>query len=119
MTYQYGHWTSPYIISDTTFGFVYCITNTLTQKKYIGCKQIKVKKKRNDWQSYTGSSKQLNADISKHGKQHFTYSILSIHNNKQELKLSEALEILQRNALQSSEYYNIWIMLRFSNNKKR
>ena len=37
-----GHWTtSLHIEEDIPFGFIYKITNNITQKKYIGKKQCK------------------------------------------------------------------------------
>ena len=75
------HWidlrTNKDFVPDTLdrFGFVYVITNIKTKKAYIGCKQFYIGKDQtpSKWQSYTGSSKYLNADIKKIGKKHFTF----------------------------------------------
>ena len=63
---------------ELPFGFVYLITNTVSDMKYIGKKQIEKRTKRpplkgkkrkriiigeSDWKTYTGSSDRLNADI--------------------------------------------------------
>ena len=59
---------------DEYFGFVYVITNKLTTKQYIGCKQYwqmrkRKKHKPSNWRVYTSSSKDLNEDIDKLGMQ--------------------------------------------------
>ena len=77
-------------LPEDCVGFVYIITNTLTDKKYIGKKLAKFskttyrtvklkngKKKRkrikgkieSDWQEYYGSSPNLTEDINNLGKQ--------------------------------------------------
>ena len=88
-----GHWilSENIVIDENTFGFIYEIKNKITNKKYIGKKQcfsrLKRKplkgKKRNrisqvqsDWQTYTSSSKDLNEDIQKYGKENFEFKIL-------------------------------------------
>ena len=45
---ELGHWvlTEGVILTEDTFGFIYEITNTINQKKYIGKKQCKSKLKR-------------------------------------------------------------------------
>jgi hypothetical protein len=77
-------------VPSKAFGFVYMITNTITSKMYIGRKyfvskrrkKVKGKKRRTivrtetDWSTYTGSSKTLNKDIAKTGKDKFTFEIL-------------------------------------------
>ena len=72
-------------------GFVYEITNTTNNKKYIGKKLARFKRYRrplkgrvnkrrysvaSDWQEYYGSSDALNEDIDKIGKDKFTREIL-------------------------------------------
>ena len=83
---NYGHWTynlEEKEIPEHFYGFIYLITNTTNQKKYIGKKQARTIKKRpplkgrknkrhveveTDWKTYTGSSDRLNEDIEKYGK---------------------------------------------------
>ena len=83
---NYGHWTynlEEKEIPDTFYGFIYQITNTTNDRKYIGKKQsttilkrppLKGRKnkrhvvKETDWKIYTGSSDKLNEDIQQLGK---------------------------------------------------
>ena len=81
-----GHWVSTTTAPSAAYGFVYCITNTVEQRMYIGKKQmqsvlkqrpLKGKTKRRhkvvetDWKTYTSSSNELNQDIIKFGKDKF------------------------------------------------
>ena len=72
------------------FGFVYLITNLHSGKGYIGCKQYKLytklKERESDWKTYTGSSKWLNEDIKKIGKEHFKFEIIAEYKNKRSLR---------------------------------
>lgn len=120
---DYGHWLccEGVSITDTTFGFIYEITNTCTGMKYIGKKQctsrIKRKplkgKRRNridykdsDWREYTSSSNELNNDIIKYGKDKFEFKILKPCGSKWELAYEEIKEQIQRNVLLRDDYYN-------------
>ena len=105
-------------------GFVYIITNQLTNRKYIGkknfyfskTKQVKGKKKRfkvdSDWQTYYGSNKELAADVEKLGKENFKREILRLCKSKGEFSYFEAKYQFDYNVLESEEYYNSWIMCR-------
>jgi len=118
-----GHWILEEGVSiyDETFGFIYEITNLVTNKKYIGKKQcfmrIKRKplkgKKRNriskaesNWKDYTSSSFDLNEDIKKYGKGNFQFKILKTCNSKWELAYEEIKEQIIRNVLLRDDYYN-------------
>jgi len=118
-----GHWilTEGTVINDETFGFIYEITNTVTDKKYIGKKQcqsrIKRKplkgKKRNridfkesDWKSYTSSSKELNEEIEKYGKDKFIFKILRTCDSKWALAYYEIKEQIDKNVLFREDYHN-------------
>jgi hypothetical protein len=75
---------------DEYFGFVYVITNKLTTKQYIGCKQYwqmrkKKKHKPSSWRVYTSSSKYLNEDIDKIGKRRFKFEIIQEYKTKRGL----------------------------------
>lgn len=106
------------------YGFVYCITNLLNGKKYIGkkffysskTKQVKGKKKRikvsSDWQTYYGSNEELKKDVIIHGKENFKREILHLCLSKGAAGYLEAKEQFTNGVLESDEYYNTWIMVR-------
>jgi len=112
---------------ENHYGFVYMIVNNLTGKKYIGKKvfyskitrpPLKGKKRKrrmiktSNWEKYWGSSKYLNEDIKKLGKDNFTREIISLHPDKteinyHELKLQVMLDVLQStNKNDERLYYN-------------
>lgn len=106
-------------------GFIYVITNTSNNRKYIGKKIFKFsrirkrKGKRNerlqvesDWQSYTGSSEELNNDIKELGEDKFTKEILYLCTSKSSMNYMEAKTIFLHGALESDNYYNKWLSLR-------
>jgi hypothetical protein len=118
-----GHWilAESVNITENSFGFIYEITNTVTNKKYIGKKQCKSKLKRkplkgktnkrieireSDWKEYTSSSNELNQDIEKFGKDKFIFKILRECGSKWELAYFEIREQLDRNVLLKEDYYN-------------
>ena len=116
-----GHWTCDEQWDELPFGFVYLITNTVDNKKYIGKKQIEKRTKRpplkgkkrkrifvgeSDWKTYTGSSDKLNADIEKHGKDKFKFEITYSCGTKSELAYIETLYQFQAEALLREDYYN-------------
>ena len=116
-----GHWTLKTDMVDNAFGFIYEITNNLTNRKYIGKKQmrtlrklkpLKGKKKtrrvekETDWKTYTGSSNELNEDIKTLGKNNFTFEILAFCNSKSHLSYEEIKMQIQKDVLLKEEYYN-------------
>lgn len=118
-----GHWilSENVSINESTFGFIYEITNNVTNKKYIGKKQCFMRLKRkplkgnkrnrichleSDWKSYTSSSKELNEDIKKYGKDSFTFKILKTCNSKWELAYFEIKEQIDNSVLLRDDYYN-------------
>lgn len=118
-----GHWTLPegVTMDEKTFGFIYEIANTETGKKYIGKKQCRsrvVKKplkgktrnriehKESDWKFYTSSSKELNEDIRKHGKERFTFTIVRLCDSKWALAYFEVKEQIDRQVLFRQDYHN-------------
>ena len=99
------------------FGFVYLITNLQSGKGYIGCKQYKLytklKERGSDWKTYTGSSKWLNEDIQKIGKEHFKFEIIAEYKNRRSLRYYELYYQMKFNVLSSTiegtdepAYYN-------------
>jgi hypothetical protein len=106
--------------------FVYCIYNELNGKKYIGkkkiffskTKQVNKKKKKvqviSDYQTYYGSSKELQDDVEKFGKENFKREILHLCKTPAESSYLEIYEQIIRNALLSDDYYNAYIGCRIS-----
>lgn len=107
------------------YGFVYVITNIITNKQYIGkklfwhkkIKILKGKKKRylaeSDWRDYYGSSPALKEDIELHGIANFKREILHLCKNKGECTYYEAKEQFKRDVLKKPDlYYNDWIICR-------
>jgi hypothetical protein len=137
-----GHWTLSEGVEykPNAFGFVYMITNTVNDRKYIGKKQClsKVKRpplkgktrkrstqKESDWKSYTGSSTELNSDIAKYGKENFVFEILEWCGSKWELGYKEIKKQLHYDVLLSEQFYNGIMHVRigkppkdFTNDKK-
>ena len=120
-------------LPDDCVGFVYLITNTTNNKKYIGKKLAKfskttyktvklkngTKKKKkirskidSDWQEYYGSSPNLTEDINKLGKDKFKREILYYCKSKSECSYIEAREQFTNKVLESDEYYNGHIQVR-------
>lgn len=105
-------------LADTYVGFVYLITNQTTGMKYIGKKrfkrvhtyQLKKKKKRrmveSDWKDYTGSNAQLNEHVQ--SDHILVKEILHLCSSLGWCSYYETLEILQREALQREDFYNLW-----------
>ncbi len=102
------------------FGFIYIITNRLTNQKYIGKKQFfsitrktvkgrKNKKriiKESKWETYTGSSVHLNKDIDLHGLDAFHFEIVSLHETKGSLYYAEVELMIINDAIRSPQFYN-------------
>jgi hypothetical protein len=110
-------------IPEGYYGFVYNITNLLSNKQYIGKKffysqkqrQVKGKKKKykaeSDWKDYYGSNDELRSDIELHGKDNFSRTILYLCKTKGECSYYEAMQQFQENVLFHPElYYNSWVM---------
>lgn len=109
------------MISDNV-GFVYFIINTTKKKAYIGKKlftksktyQKNKKKKRtrikSDWESYTGSNKQLNEDIM-NGDKYYKF-IYMLCKTKGWCSYWETKTIMDFNALIDTNYYNDWVSCR-------
>lgn len=91
------------------FGFVYCITNLLTGKKYIGRKNFyshrkpKGKTRRvkqfSNWMNYYGSCDYLKEDIKLLGKENFKREILSLHKTQGKLNYEETRQLFLNNVL--------------------
>lgn len=132
---EIGHWIleENVLIDSDTFGFIYEITNKITNKKYIGKKQCisKIKKKplkgkkrkriefkESDWKFYTSSSTELNEDIKKYGKENFVFKILRTCSSKWALAYFEIKEQIDKNVLFDENYYNGIINVRIGSAPK-
>jgi hypothetical protein len=118
-----GHWQLADGLQENpeAFGFIYEICNKSLDKKYIGKKQccMRIKRKplkgnkrnrithvESDWKNYTGSSKELNDDIKKYGKENFTFTILEWCSSKFELGYKEIKKQVLEDVLLKENYYN-------------
>jgi hypothetical protein len=120
-------------LPEDCVGFVYCITNNISGRKYVGKKLAKfskttykivklkngTKKRKkirskvdSDWQQYTGSNMELNKDIEQLGIENFTRQILYYCRSKAECSYIEAREQFNRRVLESDDYYNGHIQVR-------
>lgn len=84
------------------YGFIYCTTNMINGKKYIG--QRKFNK---DWKYYLGSGKIFKQAIKKYGKENFSREIIAIAYSKEALDKLEIEFIKMHNAVLSDDYYNL------------
>ncbi len=113
---------------ESFISFVYCITNLETNRKYIGKKTfyflrtkiINGKRKKikilSDWQSYYGSNKILQEEISINGIHNYKREILHLCKTKSEASYLELKEQMNNNVLESNDYYNEYIIVKI--NKK-
>jgi len=118
-----GHWITKLTINENElpYGFIYVITNTVNGKRYIGKKQMKsvkklkpLKGKKNkrhfdietDWKEYMSSSNDLNLDITKFGKDKFTFEIVWLCESKFELAYYEAKMQFDNDVLLKEGFYN-------------
>ena len=112
--------------------FVYLITNTTNDKKYIGKKLAKFKTtkpplkgrknkrrgfKESDWRTYWGSSDHLNEDVIALGEDKFTREILHYCPTRGIASYMEAKEQFERNVLLTDDYYNGIINVRVGGSK--
>ena len=108
-------------LPEDCVGFVYLITNTTNNRKYIGKKLARFKRSRpplkgktrkrrytveSDWRDYWGSNDELKADVENLGTEKFTREILYYCNSKAECSYIEAREQFSRQVLETKEYYN-------------
>ncbi len=118
---------------DKYAGFVYLITNTVTDQKYIGRKyfwrDLRVKKKgksrrvrkikESEWKEYKSSSQDVLADIAKYGEDKFRFQILSVWETRARVNEQEIAEQFARDVLHKKmpngeyEYYNKSILSKF------
>jgi hypothetical protein len=120
-------------LPEDCVGFVYIITNTTNNRRYIGKKLAKfsrttqrtvklkngTKKKKkirskvdSDWRNYYGSSPELSQDIELMGKDNFRREILYYCKSKSECSYIEAREQFTQRVLESKDWYNGHIQVR-------
>ena len=102
-------------------GFVYIITDTTNDMKYVGKKLLSSKRKlpplkgkvrkrtvikESDWKTYYGSSEEVQNLVEQNGKQSFKREILHLCKTKGELSYLELKEQMEREVLLRSDYYN-------------
>tara|TARA_B100001287_G_scaffold5415_1_gene4183 strand:+ start:872 stop:1294 length:423 start_codon:yes stop_codon:yes gene_type:complete len=119
-------------LPDDCEAFVYLITNTTNNKKYIGKKLAKFKKTRpplkgkknkrrskveSDWKDYWGSSDHLQQDVEQLGEDKFTREILYYCESRGIASYLEAREQFERRVLETDEYYNGIINVRVGGSK--
>jgi len=120
-------------LPENIVGFVYIITNLINNRKYIGKKLshfsktkqktittkagIKKKKKirykeESDWKTYWSSSEELKKDVESLGESNFHREILHFCTSKGMLSYMELKEQIQRQVLETEEWYNGIIQVR-------
>lgn len=105
------------------YGFVYQITNMITNKKYIGRKYFTSKKGKtrieSDWKTYYGSSSTLKKDILLLGEHNFKREILSLHMQRGDVNYWETKIQIEMNVLEERDennnrvFYNGNILMRW------
>lgn len=123
MTWVYNG--EPYNDPADYVGFVYLITNKITNRKYIGKKlfwsikrkQVNKVRKRikveSDWKTYWSSSEELKKDVAALGEESFTREIIHLCKSKGVANYLEAQEQFKEAVLENNEeWYNDWIMVR-------
>lgn len=123
-------------IDSSFIGFVYQITNLIDGRIYYGKKKttfrktsIKTVKLKNgekrkkkirsnvpsDWDTYYGSSTELQADVEKLGKENFTREILRFCTTLSELSYYEIrIQLLNDVLLYPNKYYNAYVGCRIN-----
>jgi hypothetical protein len=111
-------------IEPNMIGFIYIITNTVNNKKYIGrklltmagYKTIKGKKKKirkeSNWKTYYGSCKELTEDINNSDKKFFKREILLFCNSVAQLNYYEAKLQFINEVVETDNWYNANIVAR-------
>jgi hypothetical protein len=122
---------SPFLTQniEDNFGFVYLITNTKNNRRYIGRKYFwsfrtpKGKKRKvkqeSDWKKYYGSCPELKEDVEHYARQNFSRTILSLHKTKGRVNFEETRQLFINGVLTESldtgepAYYNSNILSRY------
>jgi hypothetical protein len=120
-------------LPNDVIGFVYVITNTFNNKKYIGKKLAKFAKTKykmhtqkngkrvrkkirytvdSDWLTYYGSCEALTLDIAVLGCRSFSREIIRLCYSKAECSYWEAKEQFYNGVLETADWYNAQISVR-------
>jgi len=109
-------------------GFVYLITNLITNRKYIGKKSFWTRRKdrktgrrktlESNWKNYFGSCDSLIQDVKDLGKDQFRKEILYLCPHKKSMSYFETLEQFTRNVLLEESYYNTNIEGKFFSSER-
>ena len=121
-------------LPDDCVGFVYCITDTINNKRYIGKKLAKFKKTKqktvtlksggkkkkkiteyvdSDWREYFGSNNEIKKMIEEIGSAHLFREILIFCSTTGEMSYIESKYQFQYDViLNPSKWYNAYIMCR-------
>ena len=133
-----GDYENPWTYKGTTFtsadigdffGYVYCITNLKSGRKYIGRKNFQQHRKHrgsrrkrtseSNWKAYYGSSKELTEDRKLLGNQAFRREIISLHKTAGKVNYEEPRQLFIHNVLTEENsdgtpaYYNSNILGRY------
>ena len=111
------------------FGYVYCITNLQSGKRYIGRKYFYSKRKprggkrrvtsESNWKKYYGSSEELEGDRRLLGNSAFKREIISLHKTLGKVNFEETRQLFMNNVLTESlddgtpAFYNSNILGRY------
>ena len=113
-----GNYENPWTYKGTTFtsadigdffGYVYCITNLKSGRKYIGRKNFQQHRKHrgsrrkrtseSNWKAYYGSSKELNEDRKLLGNSSVKREIISLHRTGGKVNYEEKRQLFLNNVL--------------------
>ena len=133
-----GDYENPWTYKGTTFtsadigdffGYVYCITNLKSGRKYIGRKYFQQHRKsrgsrrkrtsESNWKAYYGSSKELNEDRKLLGNSTFRREILGLYQSQGKVNYEETRQLFLNNVLTESlddgtpAYYNSNVLGRY------
>lgn len=99
----HSHWKNLGERPPMTYGFIYQITNKKDGRIYIGKKSFGHGK---SWETYTGSSKELNDDIKKNGMLNFEFEMLQLAVDEKHLDYLEMKYLVINNVLERTDTYN-------------